>query len=1256
MKKTAYLAIIIALWSCLPLLADGVDMTSKIVNPGFDDYLYGWQTEMYTTNLSAGNVIVIDHAINELDAGREGYWYFNGLNCYFMANGYFGHENRVYQTITGLENGTYVFSAVSGLVREGANPADSLDYQNCVGVYFFANEESEQIQGFTATQFANRPWCHTKMYRIPVIVTDGTLTIGQRFEEGNNAAHCTFENARLYYFGDIDTDKALMEMCKNDIDYDCYVADTVTAYPMSKNNYDDIKHACSLKDAATSYEELRAVDDSIRTALAYGRRSIHAFEPLVQLVSAAEEVLAGEWSEMVTTQLKELSVALDQVKADLAGHTISADAYAGYYQDFEETINRVRIDALWDLLDQLYTFIDFPEEASEENPIFGITSHPGFGDGDGQYPMSQYDRLEALYDEVNNVLADIEQGLKGSSAGFPYIAIIENAVKECIASANTTSRITLPYDYILDPDPNDPTQPFVLKTQAEINAWNSTPHLLECQQTTTFNGQEISSLRYQTPLLMLDREYDILTINIKHTHKDLIKATNDGPVFILYELYILDAEGNRIEISPEDISSNSIGDGIPSYLLDGGYTNSPKSYFQSSTAGVANRGYHYLRVKLPEPMSQFKLVFDNIWTASGVQNCPSEIIIEGMSLAEMELTSAIDRSISGSRTWGIEPCYYEGDFSAFDKAVSDAKAVLADPNRTNAQMTAAADALNEAIERNEALTMIQPVEGQEYFITSRQLFMEKQGKQKNLTVFQDSILWWDSANPSDPNQRWLFTQVEPDDETDTTPYYTIKNVGTGKYVGDFLREAFEPTGEPIAWGNPIYVKLGNKPAKFRLTSLNQGQTLIQCFSMNIAAWGTMACQESNGGAATETPGACGSSALTGGIGYSIVGVYAAVTNANAGQPNTTSAFSIVPALNDLPYTIEAADVSDKKLWHFSTGGKMLTFTADKNCAFANFKLYDKNHAEVSTEMSVFGNELSVIVPSNMGDFYFAFDNTEGVQTITINASDIEPSSYEILRDLYASELFDYTEGTEIGCIKNLSAYTAAMTKAEELLADEGVNGTPEEFAAAATAIEEAVAALETVQPEAGKTYIIVSSYPKNYVSHDMGFFYSEQANLPGWTYLDPENPAFHWMFEPSEKEGGWYIKNELSQSYIDFVPTLNISIGMNEAPASFEVIGRDTTSVLLHCIEDEEAINRNWNLHSKNISAEFIPYGPVVFIEDNPGARWFIREIGYYTNVDVIEAEPERPWATGIYDLYGRRVENPAKGIYIVNGKKMLIK
>ena len=44
------------------------------------------------------------------------------------------------------------------------------------------------------------------------------------------------------------------------------------------------------------------------------------------------------------------------------------------------------------------------------------------------------------------------------------------------------------------------------------------------------------------------------------------------------------------------------------------------------------------------------------------------------------------------------------------------------------------------------------------------------------------------------------------------------------------------------------------------------------------------------------------------------------------------------------------------------------------------------------------------------------------------------------------------------------------------------------------------------------------------------------------------------------------------------------------------------------------------------------------------------------TSIDDIKAAADQPVSSDIFDLSGRRVSNPAKGIYIINGKKVLIK
>jgi hypothetical protein len=47
-------------------------------------------------------------------------------------------------------------------------------------------------------------------------------------------------------------------------------------------------------------------------------------------------------------------------------------------------------------------------------------------------------------------------------------------------------------------------------------------------------------------------------------------------------------------------------------------------------------------------------------------------------------------------------------------------------------------------------------------------------------------------------------------------------------------------------------------------------------------------------------------------------------------------------------------------------------------------------------------------------------------------------------------------------------------------------------------------------------------------------------------------------------------------------------------------------------------------------------------------------ELDEVTMIDVVETETIKD--NTVYDLNGRRVKNPTRGIYVVNGKKVLIK
>ena len=55
-------------------------------------------------------------------------------------------------------------------------------------------------------------------------------------------------------------------------------------------------------------------------------------------------------------------------------------------------------------------------------------------------------------------------------------------------------------------------------------------------------------------------------------------------------------------------------------------------------------------------------------------------------------------------------------------------------------------------------------------------------------------------------------------------------------------------------------------------------------------------------------------------------------------------------------------------------------------------------------------------------------------------------------------------------------------------------------------------------------------------------------------------------------------------------------------------------------------------------------------------SAWTLEKSGIEVPTAIEEIMDENTKMKGIYDLQGRKVENPTNGLYIVDGKKMLIK
>jgi hypothetical protein len=60
-------------------------------------------------------------------------------------------------------------------------------------------------------------------------------------------------------------------------------------------------------------------------------------------------------------------------------------------------------------------------------------------------------------------------------------------------------------------------------------------------------------------------------------------------------------------------------------------------------------------------------------------------------------------------------------------------------------------------------------------------------------------------------------------------------------------------------------------------------------------------------------------------------------------------------------------------------------------------------------------------------------------------------------------------------------------------------------------------------------------------------------------------------------------------------------------------------------------------------------------IEEITGGR-YITDPATDTGINQLEVNGNNRQSTAVYDMLGRRIETPAKGIYIVNGRKFVIK
>ena len=721
--------------------------------------------------------------------------------------------------------------------------------------------------------------------------------------------------------------------------------------------------------------------------------------------------------------------------------------------------------------------------------------------------------------------------------------------------------------------------------------------------------------------------------NIRFTFKSTFcpngSGTGNPPYVALGEFYLYDGAGEQIELTVDNFYTNAQEptEGGMENICDGETT----TFWHSKWSGSTTE-FHYLEVTIPDGLELTSFSFAWIDRGSNKQNIPLEVEVTSVTTAAADLESALNAATARPAV-GSTPGYYTNAevVDAYYAALAAAQALVG-TDASDQDIYAAIGALEAAQGAVDELPLIMPEAGKKYRIVSGGPFFANQGVAKALSMMNDTInnyrLSWETASADSAQQVFTFEYMP---NSENRPFYIVKHELTGRYISEYVD--FEGEVDHSGYG------LIETPDTVELVSLGYGQFALQN--------GTLGGNSSNMIHANNHGGGAGTGSNT--VKWS--------TEAGGASAWFIREMSTLPCaaknLADLNFKSEPISLY--------AGVNSLTLTADKDCAFADFVLYDVFGNEIAASTSVAGAVATVVLDSLIETFSFSFTTADAV-TVTVDGAVTKLSALQEAYD--AAVAINPTPGEAVLEYKDLSAYDAALDAAEALLAS---GGSDEAIEAAIAAIEKAVAELTPNMPEADKTYFIVSAMAAFEATHGvpMMMYVNTTTGEPRWMYENIHENNRLWAFELDtevELEEGapaqYYIRNVATGGYF------------TDGTGS---LAADKTGAISYAIKalggTEVALDGNGEtgkrIHANGHGSGSGKGGNIVYWNAGLGSAsaWHIYEYNHYvTDIDFTEIEgganeQVAPAKKGIYDLFGRRIETPAAtGIYIVDGKKQVIK
>lgn len=840
----------------------------------------------------------------------------------------------------------------------------------------------------------------------------------------------------------------------------------------------------------------------------------------------------------------------------------------------------------------------------------------------GGYNQDMIDELEDLVYQVNVALDEVNAGnitaVRGHEVCDSLFALVDDIF------ANPIS-----FDEF----------PILLERDANTDLGGYTFLKGTYRDDSDVNTYESRVFRFQYPLSKV--RFVVKGTGSNGTYDD------QHPFFTLSSFELFDEGGNEIYLSESDLNSNADHNQLNPNAIDGQgilglVDDDPATYFHS-TWGVQIPEYHFIEVTLPE--GEYSAFSFKMRARGSSQNhqFPATVEIVYVSDAVANLQAAIASAKAYNPIQGALPGFVKEDVSSFYETVAAAEALL-ESEASEADILAAIDDLEDAQGKVEELKTIMPEAGKEYrIISGSSAFLAQQGVSKALSVYNDTTynnrLYWETASADSAQQVFIFEPMANDEGRD---YYTVKHKATGKYISDY----FDYDGE---LGNNAH-GLSETPDTVELISLGYGQFALAngANDGNESNW--IHCGGHSSGAGKKD-----------------------FTVKWRTEASNCSAW-FIREMQTLPFN--AKNISDLNFetvpYSLYEGVNSLTLTADKECAFTDLVIYDIYGEEIPSAVNVSGAVATVVLDTTLIEsFSFAFTNTESVATVAVNGAITKLS---VLQDAYEAALAaEPVRGDEIGQIKDLSEYDAAIAAAENLLAN---GGTDEAIQKAADDLDSAVVHLPSLinVPEADKEYFLISGLPAFKTTHGVDMALYAKADAPAWTYVNITAPTYRWKFVETDRMDGdrvFYLQNVGTQMYMGCSDAFSTALTMESSTASTQPFRIDAWgqndqghTELTLC----DGRYSNGNLHFNGHNAGANAMGNVVYWSSTAGSASSIRIVEsekyideYLQEVGIedveIADEYVAPAKKGTYDLFGRRIEAPAAtGIYVVDGKKRVVK